>query len=63
MPDNRDVWDTTFYHCAIRKRIGEELSIDHDLWQPLPDRIRTILNQLDEPTVESRTGKPSSGTG
>jgi hypothetical protein len=63
MPDDRDVWNTTFYHCAIRKRISEELSRDHNLSQPLPNRIRTILNQLDEPAVESGTGKPSSGTG
>ena len=45
----RDVWNTTFYHRAIRRKIGEALSAGHDLSRPLPERIRTLLVQLDDP--------------
>ena len=55
-----DMWNTTFYHRAVRKTIGETLSQSkgYDLSQPLPERIRTLLEQLDEPSAE---GVTSSG--
>ena len=55
-----DVWNTTFYHRAVRKTIGEVLSQSkgYDLSQPLPERIRTLLDQLREPSAD---GVPSSG--
>jgi hypothetical protein len=56
MPDERDVWNTTFYHRVIRKKIGEALSADYDLSKPLPDRVRTLLEKLDEPTVQGVPG-------
>jgi hypothetical protein len=48
MRDERDVWNTAPYHRAIQKRIGEAFSACHDLSQPLPDRLRILLAQLDE---------------
>ena len=57
MPDENDVWNTTFYHRAIRTKIGEALSADYDLSQSLPDRVRTLLEKLDEPTVQGLAGK------
>jgi hypothetical protein len=45
---HEDVWNTTDVHRAIQKRIGETLSADYDLLQPLPDRMRTLLDRLDE---------------
>jgi hypothetical protein len=60
MPDERDVWNTTFFHCAIRKRIGDALSTGADLSKPLPDRMRALLTQLEEPSADAATdsGKP-----
>ena len=52
MRDERDVWNTALYHRAIQKRIGEALSARHDLSQPLPDRLRILLRQLDEPRAD-----------
>jgi hypothetical protein len=45
---HEDVWNTTDFHRAIQKRIGETLSAGYDLSQPLPDRILTLLDRLDE---------------
>ena len=53
MRDERDVWNTALYHRAIQKRIGEALSARHDLSQPLPDRLRILLRQLDEPMADA----------
>jgi hypothetical protein len=57
-----DVWNTTFYHRAVRKTIGEVLSQSKrcDLSQPLPERIRALLDQLREPSAEGVTssGRP-----
>ena len=53
MQNERDVWNTTFYHRAIRKRIGEVLSAGYDLSQPLPDRVDKLLHQLDEASAEN----------
>jgi hypothetical protein len=60
----RDVWNTTIYHRAIRKKIGEALSAGYDLSQPLPVRIGTLLSQLDEPGREdvASEGHPSEHT-
>jgi hypothetical protein len=57
MPDERDVWNTTFFHCAIRKRIGEPFSAGHDLSQPRPDTTHTLLDKLDESSARSIAGK------
>jgi hypothetical protein len=60
MQDERDVWNITYFHRAIRNKIGDALSADYDLSQPLPDRIHTLLGQLDQPSADSATdaGKP-----
>jgi hypothetical protein len=57
MPDEHDVWNTTFYHRAIRTKIGEALSADYDLSKPLPDRVRTLLEKLDEPIMQDLVEK------
>jgi hypothetical protein len=49
---HEDVWNTTDFHRAILKRIGETLSASDDLSTPLPDRMRILLGQLDEPNAE-----------
>ena len=53
MQNERDVWNTTFYHRAIRKGIGEALSAGYNLSQPLPDRMGKLLSQLDEASAEN----------
>jgi hypothetical protein len=35
---HEDVWNTTYFHRAIQKRIGETLLAGYDLSLPLPDR-------------------------
>jgi hypothetical protein len=61
MQNEHDVWS------AIRKRIGEVLSARNDLSEPLPNRIRALLTQLDEPkNAEGATDRghrlpPTSG--
>jgi hypothetical protein len=52
MHDEHDAWNTALYHRAIQKRIGETLSARHDLSQPLPDRLRILLRQLEEPRAD-----------
>jgi hypothetical protein len=52
MQGEHDVWNTTDVRRAIRRRIGEALSAGYDLSQPLPDRMRTLLIQLDEPNTD-----------
>jgi hypothetical protein len=54
MQDERDVWNTTYFHRAVRKTIGEALSQAkaYNLSQPLPESIRTLLDQLDEPAAK-----------
>jgi hypothetical protein len=49
---HEDVWNITDFHRAIQKRIGETLSAGYDLAQPLPDRMRTLLDCLDEPNPD-----------
>jgi hypothetical protein len=48
MLNQRDVRSTTLYHRAIRNKIGEGLSAGYDLSQPLPERLSTLLGQLDK---------------
>jgi hypothetical protein len=55
MQNERDVWNTTYFHRAIRKRIGEAFSAGYDLSQPLPDRMHTLLAQLDQSNAEDAT--------
>jgi hypothetical protein len=57
MQNERDVWNTTYFHRAIRKRIGEVLSARYDLSEPLPNRMRALLAQLDEPNAEDTTDR------
>jgi hypothetical protein len=49
---HEDVWNTTDFHRAIQRRIGEALSAGYDLSTPLPDRMRILLGQLDEPNAD-----------
>jgi hypothetical protein len=49
MESERDIWNSTDVHRAIRRRIGEALSAGYDLSKPLPDRMLTLLDRLDEP--------------
>jgi hypothetical protein len=51
MESGRDVWSTTDFHRAIQKRISEALSAGYDLSTPLPDRMRVLLGQLDQPSA------------
>jgi hypothetical protein len=55
MQNERDVCDTIYFHRAIRKRIGEAFSAGYNLSQPLPDKMRTLLNRLDEPSADAAT--------
>ena len=60
MQNERDgVLNTSFYDRAIRTKIGEALSRakGYELSQPLPDQIRMLLDQLDEPSVQELAGK------
>ena len=56
MQDERDIWNPTFYHRAIRDKIGATLSAEYDLSQPLPEQIRRVLNQFDEPPMPVHSG-------
>jgi hypothetical protein len=58
MQNERDVWNTTYFPRAIRKRIGEVLSARYDLSEPMPNRMRALLAQLDEPNAETDRGQP-----
>jgi hypothetical protein len=60
MESERDVWNTAHFQHAIRKRIGATLSVGYDLSTPLPDRMRILLGQLDEPSAGGVTdaGEP-----
>jgi hypothetical protein len=51
MQGEHDIWNTAEVHRAIRRRIGEALSAGYDLSKPLPDRMQTLLEQLDEPSA------------
>jgi hypothetical protein len=57
MQNERDVWNTSRLHRAIRKGIGETLLARYDLSEPLPNRMRALLAQLDEPNAEDATGR------
>jgi len=49
MTKGHDAWNTTYYHRAIRTRIGEALRAHLDDEQaPLPHRLLTLLMQLNE---------------
>jgi hypothetical protein len=62
MRNERDVWNTTFYHRVIREEIGNALSAGYDLSQPLPDRLSTLLHQIDEPTPSPSIGPGDAST-
>jgi hypothetical protein len=57
MDSERDIWNTTYFHRATRKRIGETLLTHYDLSQPLPDKMRALLAQLEQPSVERATDR------
>jgi hypothetical protein len=48
MRNERDVWNKTFYHRLIQEKLSKALSAGYDLSQPLPDRLSTLLGQLDD---------------
>jgi hypothetical protein len=53
MPDKSDPLSKTFYDRAIQEKIGEAFfSVGYDLSQPLPRRLRTLLNRLNQPDVQ-----------
>jgi hypothetical protein len=58
MESGRGVGSATDFHRAIQEKIGEMLSDCYDLSTPLPDRIRILLGQPDEP---SAVGAPDGG--
>ena len=60
MQNERDIWDKAFYAGTLRKKIGDAFSAKYDLSQPLPDTIRTLLEQLDETSAhDGRAAHPS----
>jgi hypothetical protein len=61
MQGQHDIWNTTEVHRAIRRRIGEALSAGYDLSKPLPDRMHTLLEQLDEPSPGTLSGHQAGG--
>jgi hypothetical protein len=52
MQSKRDVWTTTYFDRAVREKVGEALSAVYDLPQPLPERIRALLTQLEQTSAE-----------
>jgi hypothetical protein len=60
MDSERDIWNTTYFHRAIRTRIGKTLSAAYDLSQPLPDRMRALLRQLEKSSAERETDRGHS---
>jgi hypothetical protein len=58
----------SYYERAIRTSIGRGLRSYYDLSEPIPERMRRLLAQLDEPpapqsqTVGSEEQKPTSGS-
>ena len=60
MQNERDFWNRTIFHRTISEKIGKALSAYYDVSEPLPDRILTLLTQLDEPSAKdaaSASGK------
>src|SRR4029077_9635781 len=51
-------WNTTFYHRAIRTKIGQALRATYDLPQELPHQMLALLMQL----VDGRVGFPKCQT-
>ena len=44
-----NVWDKTFYHRVIQSKLGDALRTQYGpVSAPLPDRLLTLLMQLDE---------------
>jgi hypothetical protein len=62
MQSEGDVWNATFYYRAIRKGLGDAFAADYDLSQPLPHAIRTLLIQLDEPSVQEGLAAETNST-
>jgi hypothetical protein len=52
MHDEHDVWHKTYFDRAIQTPIGAALRQNYDLAQPLPDRISTLLTQLEGQSEE-----------
>jgi hypothetical protein len=61
---NGDAWNTTYYHRAIRIRIGEALRAHFDNEPtPLPHQLLTLLMLLNEPeNAEAQNDKGHGGT-
>jgi hypothetical protein len=50
----------SFYERAIRTSIGRGLRRYYDLSEPIPDRMRKLLNQLDEQSKPAAERKPDT---
>lgn len=50
MSDDKDTWNMTFYHRAIRTKIGDALRAQYDgeITQPMPHQLFTLLLELNE---------------
>jgi hypothetical protein len=48
MSSKPDPWTKTFYHRVIQTKIGQALRAQHDLSQPLPGKMLTLLTELDK---------------
>jgi hypothetical protein len=44
----QDVWDRSYYHVLMRSQIGSGLRGLFELSQELPERMHTLLAQLDK---------------
>jgi hypothetical protein len=53
MSSEPDPWTKTFYHRVIQTKIGGALRVQYDLSQPLPDKLSTLLTELDKHINES----------
>jgi len=60
MSSEPDPWTKTFYHRVIQTKIGQALRAQHDLSQPLPDKLSTLLTELDKRINESEGDSRSS---
>jgi hypothetical protein len=58
-PEVRDV-GPSFYERAIRTSIGRGLRRYYDLSEPIPDRMRKLLEQMDEKTNPAAEHKPDT---
>jgi len=58
-PEVRDM-GPSFYERAIRTSIGRGLRRYYDLSEPIPDRMRKLLEQMDEKVEPAPEHKPDT---